>query len=237
MTGPARLPFAAEAADPHCLRAGEAGRLLAGHPWRRFAVVGDSIAEGIGDASPGYRAQSWCDRIAGALREAAPALDYLNLGVRDTPAERVRARQLGPALDFRPDLALVACGGYDVLRFSYDGESVAAQVRAIVAEFARAGADLVTVAPFDGSGSAGIPAAFGRRMRRRLLDLAERTEAIALEFGAVHVGLTRHPASGDPGLYSGDSRHGTMRGHAIAAAEAIRGLGAFLDAGGRRLGG
>jgi len=37
-----------EATDPYCLRDGEAAALLAGHPWRRFAVVGDSVAAGIG---------------------------------------------------------------------------------------------------------------------------------------------------------------------------------------------
>ncbi len=42
-----------EAADPYCLRAGEAEHLLAGHPWRRFAVVGDGIAEGAGERPPG----------------------------------------------------------------------------------------------------------------------------------------------------------------------------------------
>ena len=50
--------YPAEAADPFCLRDGEAAGLLAGHPWRRFAVLGDSIAQGLGrsgEAEPIYR--------------------------------------------------------------------------------------------------------------------------------------------------------------------------------------
>jgi hypothetical protein len=38
-----------EAADPHCPGAGEGARLLQNAPWRRFAVIGDSLPEGLGD--------------------------------------------------------------------------------------------------------------------------------------------------------------------------------------------
>ena len=34
----------AELADPDCLADGESARLLTGHPWRRFVVLGDSVA-------------------------------------------------------------------------------------------------------------------------------------------------------------------------------------------------
>ena len=66
-----------EAADPYCLRPGEAATLLAGHPWRRFAVLGDSIAEGVGDPVPGYEHLGWADRVAAALRQHRPDLAVL----------------------------------------------------------------------------------------------------------------------------------------------------------------
>jgi lysophospholipase L1-like esterase len=223
----------AEALDPWCLREGEARRLLRGHPWRRFVVMGDSIAEGLGDPSPGYPDQPWCDRIAHELSLARPGLAYRNLGVRDTPAAEVARSQLPLALEFRPDLALAACGGYDLLGFSYDAEAVQARVREIVAALSHAGAQVITVGPFDRSRAPGVPAAYGRRLGERLQDFGRRLAAIAAEFGTLHVELTSHPASSQPDLYSGDARHGTMRGHAIAAAEAIRRLAAHLDATGR----
>jgi lysophospholipase L1-like esterase len=131
----------AEAADSYCLREGEAARLLAGHPWRRFVVVGDSIAEGIGDSSPGYPDEPWCDRIAAELARESPGFAYLNLGTSNTPAAGVRDRQLAQALEFGPDLALVACGGYDMLRSSFDPGAAQAVLREIVAAFAERGAD------------------------------------------------------------------------------------------------
>lgn len=223
----------AEAADVYCLRAGEADRLLAGHPWRRFVVVGDSIAEGIGDATPGYPDEPWCDRIAAELRRQQPELAYLNLGVRSTPAAEVRDRQLGPALEFRPDLALVACGGYDMLRSSYDADAVQDIMRAIVAAFTSTGCNVITVGMFDGSRAPAVPPEFRERLRERLHDLSARTEAISAELGTLHVSLTSHPASGDANIYSRDPRHGSTRSHAISAAETIRRLGRHLDQAGR----
>ncbi len=43
-----------EATDPYTLRDGEAAALLAGHPWRRFVVLGDSVAEGCCEPVDGY---------------------------------------------------------------------------------------------------------------------------------------------------------------------------------------
>src|SRR5204863_61770 len=58
------MPAARMPADPFRLRPGEAERLLDGHPWTRFAVLGDSIAEGVGDAVDGYGDLGWADRVA-----------------------------------------------------------------------------------------------------------------------------------------------------------------------------
>ncbi len=226
----------AEAADIHCLREGEAERLLAGHPWRRLVVVGDSIAEGIGDSSPGYPDEPWCDRIAAELAATAPSFAYLNLGTSNTPAALVRDRQLAKALEFRPDLALVACGGYDMLRSSYDPDAVQAVLREIVAAFAEHGADVITVGLFDGSRAPAMPEQFRERLRERLHDLSRRTEAVATDLGTLHVTLTTHPASGDADIYSADPRHGSMRSHAISAAETIRLLGRHLAAVGNSAG-
>ena len=232
MRAPVGEAYPAEAADRYCLRDGEAARLLGGHPWRRFVVVGDSIAEGLGDPAPGYPDQPWCDRIAAELRAQQPDLAYLNLGKRDTPAAQVRAGQLGPALAFAPDLALVACGGYGLALSRYDAAAVAAELRAIVAAFAEHGCDVITVGLFDGSYAPALPEWSRRPMRERLQDLSRRTEEISADFGTMHVDLTGHPATRDGDIYSQDPRHGTMRGHAIAAAEAVRRLGAHLAASG-----
>ena len=72
----------------------------------------------------GYLDLSWVDRIEASLRTAAPTLAVLNLGRRNLLAAEVRERQLAPALAFRPDLAIVAAGGNDALRRSFDPGAV-----------------------------------------------------------------------------------------------------------------
>jgi lysophospholipase L1-like esterase len=226
--------YPAEAADPYCLADGEAERLVAGHPWRRFVVVGDSIAEGLGDPSPGYPNVPWCDRIAAELGRGVPDFAYLNLGVHETQSVDVVATQLPAALDFKPDLALVACGGYDILRLFYDNKAVQEALRTLVSGFRQAGADVLTVGLFDGSQAPAMPKEFKVVLRRRLQGLSTMTKAVANEYGALHVSMSAHPASADDDVYSEDPRHGSMRGHAISAAEALRCLGRHLDETGRR---
>lgn len=223
--------YPAEAADPYCLKEGEADKLLTGHTWKRFVVVGDSIAEGLGDPSPGYPDQPWCDRIAAELARQQPGLAYLNLGKSMTRAAAVRTTQLPEALAFSPDLALAACGAADMLRPGFDPEHVERELRAIVSAFLAHGSDVITVGLFDGSYAPNVPKPFAASRRARIHEVSALTKRVSQDLGTLHVELTWHPASREADIYSSDPRHGTMRGHAIAAAEAIRVLGAHLRRG------
>ncbi|MEU1967491.1 SGNH/GDSL hydrolase family protein [Micromonospora sediminicola] len=211
-----------EATDPWCLRPGEAGELLRGHPWHRFVVLGDSVAEGLCEPVDGYPDVQWADRIAAELRGVRPDLAYLNLGRRGLRAHEVRATQLTDALAFGPDLALVVCGGNDAFRPGYDPDAVDAELSAMVTALRDAGADVITVGMFDVSHSPAVPdalrAGLGERMRR----LSTHTRAVAQRLGTLHVHLTDHPLVADPSLYSGDGRHGSARSDAVATAETLR---------------
>jgi lysophospholipase L1-like esterase len=217
-----------ELTDQYCLRDGEPEALLDGHPWRRFVVVGDSVAEGQREPTPGYPDVSWADRIATELRKQQPALAYLNLGQRNMRAAQVRQQQLAEALGFRPDLALVACGGYDLFQPDYDSDGVERELAVIVSAFRDRDCDVITVGMFDVSRSPHVPAKYRQLLSGRLHALSETAEAVAAEHGALYFDLTSHPASASPDLYSSDGRHGTGRSHAIAAAECLRRLGAHV---------
>lgn len=225
------LPAAAvdaEATDPYCLRPGEGAALLAGHPWRRFTALGDSVAEGVGEPVPGYRRLGWVDRLAQALAVHRADLAYLNLGARDLRAAQVRERQLAAALAFAPDLALIACGANDALRPRYDPDLVRREVTAMVRALQQHGADVLTVSLFVLSSYPHSRHGLRPPLAGRLRRLAGDAHALAEELGTVHIALDGHPAETDPSLYSGDGIHGNDRSHAIAAAEAVRRLGAHL---------
>jgi lysophospholipase L1-like esterase len=202
-------------------------------PWRRFVVIGDSVASGEGEPVDGFAHRGWADSIAAALRAAHPELEYRNLAHRGLLAEEVRETQLEAALRLRPDLALVAAGGNDLFGPGFDGPGVEDELEEMVGALRRGGADVITAGMFDISQAPGIVAeAYRLVVGERLRELSWRTRAVANRHDAIHVDLTYHPVSADPGIYSRDGRHANARGHAIAAAEALALLrarsGAFL---------
>ncbi len=218
-----------EASDPYCLRPGEATALLAGHPWRRFLVLGDSIAEGIGDPVDGYPALGWADRVAAELRAVQPELEYRNLGTRHLRTARIRAEQLEPALAFGPDLALVACGGNDAMHPRYDPDAVDAEITAMVTALRDGGAQVMTIALVVMADYPAFPDWFRKVAVERMWTLARHTNALGAALGTIHVDLSDHPLGKLPQeLLSADGLHANARSHAICATEAIRGLGAHL---------
>jgi lysophospholipase L1-like esterase len=217
-----------ELADPHCLTPAEEDGLLRGAPWRRLAVLGDSIAEGLGDPVPGYRPVSWAERVRGALERAAPGLGFRNVGRRGARARDVREEQLEAALEFRPDLAMVVAGANDAFEAVFDGEAVAAELAATVAALRGARATVVLSGLFDFGRSGLLPAEAAAVVVQRVPLLVKLTERLAAERGAWFVDLIDHPASADPGIYSSDRLHCNARGHAIAATETIRTLSRAL---------
>jgi lysophospholipase L1-like esterase len=196
--------------------------LLRGAPWRRVAVLGDSIAEGVREPREGYLDLSWIDRIAEPLRAVAPGLSLMNLGLRDLLAAEVRERQLAPALGFRPDLAIVAAGGNDALRRSFSPAEVARELGRIVGPLRGAGADVLMIELMDIVASGLVPPEYAASLDERMRALAEVTRTVARRHGAMLVEMRDHPASADPDLYSSDRLHLNAFGHAIVGTEAIR---------------
>lgn len=220
----------AESTDPYCLRPGEADALLAGHPWRRFVILGDSIAEGVGEPVPGYPPLAIAQRVAAELARVQPELAVLNLGRRNLRARQVRERQLAPALAFGPDLALIVCGANDALRPGYEtrAEAVDCEIEAMVRAMQGRGATVITLAVFVWPHYPHLPPWLKPTPTERMAMLGRRTTALAARLGTVHIDVADHPAAKDPDTMSVDGLHGNGRSQAIVAAEIVRRLGAHL---------
>jgi lysophospholipase L1-like esterase len=217
----------AETQDPYCLTDADADAVLQGAPWRRFVVLGDSLAEGLGEPTPGYRSIPWADRTHEALLRQQPELAYLNLGLRDLLAGEIREQQVTPALEFTPDLAAVVCGGNDMFRSSFDPDKVEAEIEGIIAPLRESGAQVVTYCLMN------ITKAFPRLafLEPKLDALNQRIRLVADRNQALLVDMWEHPACSDPGLFASDKVHSSMRGHAVLGSETIRRLGEHLAAG------
>jgi lysophospholipase L1-like esterase len=217
-----------EQADPHCLTEAEVDRLLSGVPWQRLAVLGDSIAAGVLEPLDGYEPKGWTDRFAEALRRQQPDLAYLNLGTRGLRTRQIRETQLQPALAFGPDLAVVICGGNDLLVRHFDAGKVERELDLMVAVLQAEGADVITSTLFDMSKALDMAPEYGEEIARRMSDLFEHIRRVAERRETLHIDFHEHPASADPAIYSSDFQHANARGHAIAAAGAIERLGEWL---------
>ncbi|TCC58693.1 SGNH/GDSL hydrolase family protein [Kribbella pittospori] len=220
-----------EETDPYCLAPGESAELLVGHPWRRFVVLGDSVAEGLCEPVEGYSELQWADRIAHELQQSCPELVYLNLGASGLRTREILGTQLERALVFGPDLALVVGGGNDAFPATYDPERVDRELTLMITALQDSGADVMTLGMFDVSYSPAVAEWLRPGLRQRMRTLSDRTASLAEKLGTIHVQLTDHPLSTDPSLYSSDGRHGNARSDAVATAETVRVLGRHLSNG------
>src|SRR3954452_6215254 len=133
-----------EESDPYCLSAADAARLLAGAPWRRYAVIGDSLSAGTGDPSPGYASLGWVDRVTDALRRVHPDLAYLNTAsIGATTAQTIES-QADRMIAFGPDLLHMPCGANDLFVRVPDFAVIERTLRRMYALAAGTGALLVT---------------------------------------------------------------------------------------------
>jgi len=223
--------LAREWADPHVANDQELGRLL-GVGWERVVVLGDSIAAGVREPSPGYRDLSWSDRLAAGLALVQPSGVVHNLGRRDLTAAEVRESQLEEALALGPDLAIVAAGGNDLLRREFDPGAVGEELAGILGPLRAAGADLLTFDLLDNTGTGLIPERFVAVLRERLAQLADATRAASTGVGGWHAPLREHVAASDADIFAGDGLHLNARGHAIVGTELARCLGVARAGGG-----
>ena len=183
----------------------------------RLAVIGDSIAAGVGDGVG--RDDSW----AALLAAAVDAEDYLNLGEPGLVASAIRSTQLEAAIRFGPDLAVVCAGGNDVFARAFDPVHLACEVEALIGGLAARGTLVVTFGLFDLSVTGLVPAERRPELRQRLLTLNAVTRRTTRRHRGIHVDffddLVRHP-----GLLSADDLHPNRRGHAHIAAAVLRAL-------------
>lgn len=212
-----------EANDPLLLAPEQAHELLAEMPWRRYAVLGDSIAAGIGDPSPGYQSSGWADRVAATLTAVQPTLQYLNTGRMGATSAQVLADQLQPVLDFRPDLVHISCGGNDLFLPDSSPDQLRANLDALFgAVAARTGAQLCTFTLADVWEVERM--APMRPIRDRMSQLNDIIRELAASYDALLVEFWDHPLRLRPDVMSADLIHFTTSGHAVVASETVRAL-------------
>jgi lysophospholipase L1-like esterase len=181
----------------------------------RLAVLGDSIAYGVGCAA---RAETIGARLAAVL---AAAGYETTTDVVAVPGARSSALsgQVRRALRKHPDVAVVVIGANDLANL-VDPAVAARQLGTAVAELTAHGAHVVVATAPDMSVVPGVPRALRPAVRAASAALAAlQAEAVTANGGTVAaLGDVLAPAfHEDRGLFAADRYHPSAKGHALIA--------------------
>jgi phosphatidylinositol alpha 1,6-mannosyltransferase len=177
-----------------------------------YVALGDSFTAGLEGEDDGARpdAPSWSDELANWLRRVNPSLEYHNLGVVQARSDAVVRDQLERAIELRPDLASVVCGGNDVLLSPRPDIDAYADALTHMFERLRTELDdplLVTATTPDFSPYLGLRERSRERVADGIRRLNEATRRIADRHGVVCLDFAEHPEAGMRDRFAADGYH------------------------------
>jgi len=197
----------------------------------RFVALGDSLTEGMVDATPdgGYR--GWADRLAehldaGMRADGRTPLEYANLAVRGRLLPQIVEEQVPQAVALRPDLVSLIGGGNDLLRPGNDPDSMAALFADAVATLTAAGAHVLIGTGFDTRNATLL-----RRNRSAVGIYNSHLWGIARRYGCSVLDLWSIPSLHDRRSWGEDRIHLSPAAHATVALAALEALGRSLPEG------
>ncbi|MDK1346524.1 SGNH/GDSL hydrolase family protein [Streptomyces sp. 378] len=177
----------------------------------RFAALGDSLTEGVGDPVGDRVWRGWAALLAHGLAEGP--VDFTNLAVSGSRTRDVLERQLPAALELRPDLVSVVVGVNDTLRCTFDIRAVAARLDQVYAACTGQGAVLLTACLPDPGAMLGLPWALAGPLARRQRAVNTVVHALSERYGALHLHACEGDWITDRALRSADRLHPGERGH------------------------
>lgn len=190
----------------------------------RFAVVGDSFAEGFGDERADGSVRGWSDLVAQGMANAlGEPIDYTNFAVRGRLLRPIISDQLEAALalDPRPTLLAFNGGGNDMMRPGMDADTLVALIRQAIERCREhdvpvlllAGADPTTRLPF------------GRVMQKRGDALTDSLHDFAVQNTFARVDIWHDTEIRAAKYWSPDRLHLNARGHHRVASIIVTTLG------------
>jgi lysophospholipase L1-like esterase len=194
--------------------------------------LGDSFTAGAAGAG----VPSFGDRLAEILREANPALDYVNLATPGALTAEVAERQLPAALEMAPDVVSVVCGGNDALlavRPDVHSHMTAFEDMLETLRWRLPDAVLATATTPDPGRFLPLRQRTAARISRAIERINEATAAAAARHGIPCLDFAAHPEALARGNYAGDGYHPSPEAcrraaGAFATVIAVR-LGIHLD--------
>ncbi|MGW4379580.1 SGNH/GDSL hydrolase family protein [Kitasatospora sp. NPDC004531] len=180
----------------------------------RFAALGDSLTEGVGDPVPGGW-RGWAGLLAPSL--SPHPVDFRNLATSGALSRDLLVSQLPTALALRPQYAAVVAGGNDTLRATFDLDRTARQFAAVLGSLTAAGTVPLTACLPDPGRLLRLPAPLARPLARRMRGVNAVVHALSEHHHAVHLHLVDLPWTEQRALLSVDRLHPSAAGHQLIA--------------------
>ncbi len=193
----------------------------------RYAAIGDSFSEGVGDELPDGSVRGWTDLVAAGLSAGLASrgetLEYANLAIRGRLLRPIVTTQLDAALALRPaaDLITFNGGGNDMMRPGVDLADLVAMIEQAILRCADAGVRLVVLSGADPT--AQLP--FGRTIRRRGLYLTAATAEVCARHDVTLVNVFGDEEIRGHRYWSPDRLHLNSAGHRRVADLVLHALG------------
>jgi lysophospholipase L1-like esterase len=190
----------------------------------RYAAIGDSFTEGLGDELPDGSVRGWADRVAAGLAaEGTEPVRYANLAIRGRLLEPIVTEQLERALSLSPAPTLVTLngGGNDMMRAGTDTARLVSLIERAIRRCVDAGVRLVVLSGADPS--ARLP--FGGVMHRRAEVLTAATAELAARYDIELVDVFHDAEIRRPAYWSPDRLHLGPAGHQRVAGIVLAALG------------
>ncbi|WP_344680704.1 SGNH/GDSL hydrolase family protein [Saccharopolyspora taberi] len=178
-----------------------------------LAVLGDSIAVGIGDPVHGGGWRGFAPLLADSLGVAR----LVNVSTSGARIGDLATGQLPAALRSQPDVAVVMAGMNDTMRSDFDVRRLHADMDHVLSRLTDAGATVVTIRYHDHGRVFRLPGPLRRFLTGRIDDLNIALDAAAQRHGAGVVDLDRLPGAYHPATWSVDRLHPGELGHRMLA--------------------
>ncbi|QFZ24658.1 SGNH/GDSL hydrolase family protein [Saccharothrix syringae] len=190
----------------------------------RYAALGDSFTEGVGDELPDGSPRGWADLVAAGLATGrGETVHYANFAVRGRLLEPIATTQLDAALALDPQPTLITFngGGNDMMRPGIDPARLVALTERAVRRCLDAGVRLVLLSGPDPS--ARLP--LGRVIHRRGAALTVAIERLAARYDVLYVGMFGDAEIRRPEYWAPDRLHLNSAGHRRVASRVLTALG------------
>ncbi|GAA3463153.1 SGNH/GDSL hydrolase family protein [Saccharothrix longispora] len=195
----------------------------------RYAAIGDSFTEGLGDELPDGLSRGWADLVAAGLAAArGETVQYANLAIRGRLLGPIVDEQLDAALALDPPPTMITLngGGNDMMRPGVDESKLVELTERAVRRCVDAGVRLVLLSGADPSER--LP--FGRVVHRRGVALTAAVAELAARYELTFVDAFNDVEIRRAAYWSPDRLHLNSLGHQRVASLVLSALGHTTEA-------